>query len=340
MKDRVPLYPGRVKLTPVAGQENTYDMTRADQPTQAGDPLNKATLWSDVTAALFGLGPESVPDDAFAWLGKYNQHWWARQKILAPSYSLETPTKTVHVGYGEIVNYADSVTVSEDGTVSLVSQSSVNTSILYNNKESEIYNNKFYKGTFETNSPNEVASGVVYVPDMSKLTSGGSYFELKAQYVSIVKGVGAHPSTEKEYVQSSSRSDYPDSGLQDGYEYEYLGIPFDNAVGAPGIETGSYIGTGKSGQNNPNVLTFGFEPKFVLVQGDLEVLGTRAVSWSKGLPVGGNLGYTNGSSDFLKIKFTLDGNSLSWYSSEINSSDASEKQCNTNGITYYYVALG
>lgn len=69
MQDRVPLYPGRVKLVPVAGQKNTYDMTRADQPTQEGDPLNKATLWSDVTAALFGLGVDSVPDDGFAYLG-------------------------------------------------------------------------------------------------------------------------------------------------------------------------------------------------------------------------------------------------------------------------------
>ena len=30
MKDRVSLYPGRVMLTPVAGQENVYDMVRAD----------------------------------------------------------------------------------------------------------------------------------------------------------------------------------------------------------------------------------------------------------------------------------------------------------------------
>ena len=63
MKDRVSLYPGRVTLTPVPGQENTYDMERADQPTQEGTPMNKATLLKDDTAALYGLGPDSVPDD-------------------------------------------------------------------------------------------------------------------------------------------------------------------------------------------------------------------------------------------------------------------------------------
>lgn len=65
MKDRVPLYPGRVKLTPVSGQENTYDMVRADEPTQEGDPLSKATFLKDDTAALFGLDANAVPDDAF-----------------------------------------------------------------------------------------------------------------------------------------------------------------------------------------------------------------------------------------------------------------------------------
>ena len=43
--DRVPTYPGRVKMTPVPGQENTYDMVRADDPIEAGTPINKALFW-------------------------------------------------------------------------------------------------------------------------------------------------------------------------------------------------------------------------------------------------------------------------------------------------------
>lgn len=58
MKDRIPLYPGRVKLNPVTGQENTYDMVRADEPTQEGTPLNKATLLKDNTAKALGLTSE------------------------------------------------------------------------------------------------------------------------------------------------------------------------------------------------------------------------------------------------------------------------------------------
>ena len=63
MKDRIPLYPGRVKLNPVSGQPNTYDMVRADEPTQEGTPLNKATLLKDATAEKFGLNPQTATVD-------------------------------------------------------------------------------------------------------------------------------------------------------------------------------------------------------------------------------------------------------------------------------------
>lgn len=42
--DRVPTYPGRVTLTPVSGQANTYDLKRADAPVVEGTPINKVLL--------------------------------------------------------------------------------------------------------------------------------------------------------------------------------------------------------------------------------------------------------------------------------------------------------
>ncbi len=65
MHDRTPTYRGRVQLTPVPGQENVFDMVRADEPENEGTPLNKATFLQDKTAALYGLGTDAVPDDAF-----------------------------------------------------------------------------------------------------------------------------------------------------------------------------------------------------------------------------------------------------------------------------------
>ena len=64
MNDRVSLNPGRVLVTPENGGEAFYaTLTRADNPTQEGDPLNKSTLLKDATAALFGLDDTAVPDD-------------------------------------------------------------------------------------------------------------------------------------------------------------------------------------------------------------------------------------------------------------------------------------
>lgn len=75
MENRQPTYPGRVILTPVPGMANTYDITRADEPTVDGTPLNKETLLQDTTCAILGISNTSVPNDAFVKLalgiGKY-----------------------------------------------------------------------------------------------------------------------------------------------------------------------------------------------------------------------------------------------------------------------------
>ena len=42
--DRVPTYPGRIKLTPVSGAPDLFTMERADEPKTAGTPIDKATL--------------------------------------------------------------------------------------------------------------------------------------------------------------------------------------------------------------------------------------------------------------------------------------------------------
>ena len=54
LQDRIVEHPGRVMLTPVSGEENTYDMTRAEGTvTQEGTELNAENL-----TAAFGLVTE------------------------------------------------------------------------------------------------------------------------------------------------------------------------------------------------------------------------------------------------------------------------------------------
>ena len=50
MKDRISMYPGRIKLIPVDKNNGIYDVVRADEPTQEGTPLNTANLFSSTTS--------------------------------------------------------------------------------------------------------------------------------------------------------------------------------------------------------------------------------------------------------------------------------------------------
>lgn len=92
MKDRIPTYPGRVKLIPVAGQANTYDIVRADKPRQEGTPLNKSTLLSDTTKSALGL-TQSDPtvNDALAKIKELidaaNDYTDSKARIEAGHYS-------------------------------------------------------------------------------------------------------------------------------------------------------------------------------------------------------------------------------------------------------------
>lgn len=53
-RDRVPLYPGRFLLVPVEGQTNTWELVRADEPTEEGTPIDKATFNSIIHSRLTG----------------------------------------------------------------------------------------------------------------------------------------------------------------------------------------------------------------------------------------------------------------------------------------------
>lgn len=64
MRNRTSANPGRVLITPEDGSAAFYaTLTRADNPTEAGDPLSKETLLTDATAALYGLDATAVPDE-------------------------------------------------------------------------------------------------------------------------------------------------------------------------------------------------------------------------------------------------------------------------------------
>ena len=71
--DRIPTYPGRVKLVPVSGQTDVYDLVRADQPVEEGTPINKAlfdqkayVLTEDVVVYVSPTGNDMTGDGTSA----------------------------------------------------------------------------------------------------------------------------------------------------------------------------------------------------------------------------------------------------------------------------------
>ena len=71
MKDRVPVNPGRVLITPEDETASYFaTITRADNPIQEGTPLNKATFLKDETAELLGLeSDDPTVDEALSKIG-------------------------------------------------------------------------------------------------------------------------------------------------------------------------------------------------------------------------------------------------------------------------------
>ena len=128
--DRVPTYPGRVVLTPVSGQDNTYDLVRADSPITEGTPLNKAlldqkayTLTGDVTVYvngstgndLTGDGTSALPfatiQKAIDALPKWLDGYTATIDIADGTYEESVVLQGFHGGILELGSAARNVTL-------------------------------------------------------------------------------------------------------------------------------------------------------------------------------------------------------------------------------------
>ena len=302
---------------------------------QTSDAFTKTQTLTSATAALFGLGTDAVPDDVLAWIGKYNLYWWKR-RTNSSGWKVkvsEQVTESVWVSYNDTTKqfqYSEEVDISESGVITLKNPSS-------GSIDANTYTNlNVVKGKYwKANTSKLENKGILYsspnAPDAKK-GSYSDYTDVSMQYGMVtseyVDRVG-----EWEYLQSSDRSAYPDSGEQDGYEYQYLGIPFENASSLHvKIATGFYVGTGTYGVNNPNSLTFEFEPKIVVIVSNSDN-GYGGYPWINGNPFG--LSYTGYSSEGCNL--TWSGNSISWY----NSSNANyQLNDNGSGVTYRYIAIG
>lgn len=334
MKDRISLYPNRVKLVPVEGQENTYDMVRADSPTDPGTPLSKANLLSDLVAEVFGLGSDAVPNDVLDLLSRFHrglgdEHLWSvapavgryqlRLEELDETYGEEHGS--AFVSNNAIVQVADDVLVNgETGDVTLVSPQKVTISLSMD--PSQLVGKYLKTVTTEAG----LTEGWIYKCLACEPES--VYTRLTAQHVTSVYVTAGDV---YKYVNSPREDAYPPEE-DDGNVYNYLG----QLGGGVQIVTGSYVGTGTYGTNNRNSLTFSFVPKMVWLD-ILTVSGFNSVPQYYILFQGCTEGFSFGHNDHLTVAWS--GRTVTWYFGKSDSSGA-KYQFNTKGQTYHYMAIG
>jgi len=95
---------------------------------------------------------------------------------------------------------------------------------------------------------------------------------------------------------------------------------------------GTYKGTGKWGQANPNTLTFSQKPVFLAVASPDKCLSFFAI-------LGQSAAYFYYAGGFNKETVTWKSKSVSWYSDTFDSSPDADKQMNASNATYHYFAI-
>lgn len=263
MIDRVPRYPGRVKMTPVPGQPNIYDMERADQPIQEGTKLNKASLASDQMLAKFGLtGENATPNGVLDWLAKYNEHCWERTKrAIEYIYDLyEGPSLyRLWASNYQYTYYSDSIEkVDNLGSVPSYKLSEPVSNIIVTRDNytevQELLKGKYFYSSYAKNHDSWTGH--------ARMCYGHENLEIY-----IEKSAGNAPCvrspihmvdgeqlvvTNFDPVYSFDKNAYPSCGELNGITYRYLGNGYNRLrMNGLNVHSFSYIG---NGSNNPYVL--------------------------------------------------------------------------------------
>ena len=115
------------------------------------------------------------------------------------------------------------------------------------------------------------------------------------------------------------------------------------AMSAARIATGSYIGTGATGPNNPNQLSFSFPPQAILIAGKVNPSSIVSVAvFVRGFgyapTIEGGTTVTDGGVSGYTPVVTWTGNTVKWNTTTSRSSGY--YQSNQEGVTYNYVAWG
>ncbi len=113
----------------------------------------------------------------------------------------------------------------------------------------------------------------------------------------------------------------------------------------PHVQTGTYVGTGTSGEAHPNTLTFDFKPMYVAIVTE-DGLPSRDLSGTPRIFIRpwkftSNCGIAGNYDSSVYTFVTWLDNGLAWYSQYGNGTPHSPAfQFNESGVTYHYIAIG
>jgi hypothetical protein len=296
-----------------------------------------------------GLVNRAAFNARFSVLNELYRYWWKRIGVNGSIIKSDI-TAPVIIGdksAGVSISYGTDLKIKSDGSAEIVDPIEYKTTWISSDGAQEAAETLasfapcYLRGlTGDTGNiyylPNGTTYGKEFDPPLQTISYQTSNVSLQVDGVSV-KAQKVSVSTEIsdwEYVFSDSRNAYPDSGEQNGYEYQYLGIPFENAREAPRIATGSYIGTGTYGESHPNTLTFDSKPKIVVIDMD----STQYGAMTAGIYIWGCTIMSSVSSNDSALNIVrTTGNTMSWYSQKLMNN--AQGQFNISGITYRYVAI-
>lgn len=234
MRDRQPT-PGRegmVRLILTSGEILEGRLEMADEPTDAGTPLNKATLLTDQTAALYpGLDGDSTLNDVYYFLGGYTQWRWNRRRYdWDPVLGDQETNVLVNQAGSEsiVIKYATQITIAyPENTVELVSPSS--RIVTYNSYSSDLDTTLRDKYFTLGSDPTVYYFGAGARTIRVYVGTGSNRVDIEG-----IQPVTADVTTGPwEEVRASTSDAYPDRGASGGYEYEALGMPLEKAADLP-----------------------------------------------------------------------------------------------------------
>lgn len=203
--------------------------------------------------------------------------------------------------------YSNDITVSDVGMVKLVNPSNATINAYGYASNAQSFKGKFVVTTFE--GTDFIPNTVYFIPAEANITQSGD--KLVVDRYQLVTGHAAIPA---------------------GTTIEYLGKLGDKAR----VQVVSYVGTGTSGVNNKNSLTFDFAPKLIIVSSVYNSGYSHVAIIIPGIKNGVALSaYQTGQSRTgYSIISGITDKTVNWYSDSYV-----DAQMNTSGTKYMAIAI-